>query len=101
LVDEENTSLVVQNSEAGRRSPKQVGQKLLLLTCNDKKNTFNNKLILINNAIKCLIIMMITITSGRSNLTPECGPMPNVMAAQPNTGGALCSMPQSLADAHY
>jgi len=25
----------------------------------------------------------------------------NVMAAQPNTGGALCSTPQSLADAHY
>ena len=27
--------------------------------------------------------------------------MPNVMAARPNTGGALCSMPQSLANAHY
>jgi len=25
--------------------------------------------------------------------------MPNVMAALPNTGGALCSAPQSLADA--
>jgi len=24
-----------------------------------------------------------------------------VMAALPNTGGALCSTPQSLADAHY
>jgi len=31
----------------------------------------------------------------------ECGPIPNVMAAQPNIGGALCSTPQSLADAHY
>jgi len=31
----------------------------------------------------------------------ECGPMPNVMAALPNTGGDLCSTPQSLADAHY
>ena len=31
----------------------------------------------------------------------ECGPMPNVMVALPNVGGALCSMPQSLADAHY
>jgi len=29
----------------------------------------------------------------------ECGPMPNVMAALPNIGGALCSTPQSLADA--
>ena len=27
--------------------------------------------------------------------------MPNVMAALPNVAGALCSMPQSLADAHY
>ena len=31
----------------------------------------------------------------------ECGPMPNVMVALPNIGGALCSMMQSLADAHY
>jgi len=27
--------------------------------------------------------------------------MPNVMAALPNIGGALCSTPQSLADARY
>jgi len=31
----------------------------------------------------------------------ECGPMPNVMAALPNIGGALCSTPQSLDDALY
>jgi len=31
----------------------------------------------------------------------ECGQMPNVMVALPNTGGALCSTPQSLADADY
>jgi len=31
----------------------------------------------------------------------ECGPMPNLMAALPHIGGALCSTPQSLADAHY
>jgi len=31
----------------------------------------------------------------------ECGPMPNAMAALPNIGDALCSMLQSLADAHY
>jgi len=30
----------------------------------------------------------------------ECGPVPNVMAGLPNIGGALCSTPQSLADAH-
>jgi len=27
--------------------------------------------------------------------------MPNAVAALPNVGGALCSTPQSLADAHY
>jgi len=27
--------------------------------------------------------------------------MPNVMAALSNIGGALCSTPQRLADAHY
>ena len=27
--------------------------------------------------------------------------MPNLMVALPNTGGALCPTPQSLADAHY
>jgi len=27
--------------------------------------------------------------------------MPNVMVALPNTGGALCSTPQNLADACY
>ena len=31
----------------------------------------------------------------------ECGPMPNVMGALPNIGGAFCSTPQSLADDHY
>jgi len=31
----------------------------------------------------------------------ERGPMPNVMVALPNIGGALCSMPQSFPDAHY
>jgi len=31
----------------------------------------------------------------------ECGPMPNVMVALPNIGGAVCSTPQTLADAHY
>jgi len=31
----------------------------------------------------------------------ESGPMPYVMAALPNTGGALCSTPQSLTDTQY
>ena len=39
------------------------------------------------------------ITRGKKEL--ECGLMPNVMVALPNIGGALCSTPQSLADAYY
>jgi len=35
------------------------------------------------------------------NLKLECGPMPIMMATLPNIGGALCSTPQSLADADY
>jgi len=31
----------------------------------------------------------------------ECGPMPNLMVALQNVASALCSTPQSLADAHY
>jgi len=31
----------------------------------------------------------------------ECGPMPNLMVALPNIGGALCSTPQRVANAHY
>jgi len=31
----------------------------------------------------------------------ECGPMPNLMVSLPNIVGALCSTPQSLADAQY
>jgi len=35
------------------------------------------------------------------NSNQKCGPMPNVMAALPNVGGAVCSTPQILADVHY
>jgi len=35
------------------------------------------------------------------NVKPERAPMPNVMAALPNVGGALCLTPQRLADALY
>jgi len=40
-------------------------------------------------------------SSSKLELKLECGPMPNAMATLPNIGGALCSTPQSLADAHY
>jgi len=41
------------------------------------------------------------VTPVEQKLKLECGPMPNVMVAMPNIGGALCSTPHSLADAHY
>jgi len=41
------------------------------------------------------------VTTEQQQKQLECGPMPNVMVALPNTGGALCSTPQSLADGHY
>jgi len=42
------------------------------------------------------------ISTTRSLMTNQkCGPMPNVMVALPNIGGAICSTPQSLADTHY
>ena len=40
-------------------------------------------------------------TTGRLFNQLQCGPMPNVMVALPNIGGALCSTPQNLADAQY
>jgi len=44
---------------------------------------------------------MMPLQKRQINKQLECGPMPNVMVALPNIGGALCSTPQSLADAHY
>ena len=41
------------------------------------------------------------LTQIKKQIQLECGQMPNVMVALLNTGGALCSTPQSLADAHY
>jgi len=37
----------------------------------------------------------------KNRMKLECGPMPNVMAALSNIGDALCSTPQSFADAQY
>jgi len=61
-------------------------------------------------AISAFIAYKCSIRNGRNiNLEAEkwyskqleCGPMPNLMVALPNIGGALCSTPESLADAHY
>ena len=58
---------------------------------------------LLHDHAHCAILSATIIKSYSSavNTELECGPMPNVMVALPNIGGALCSMPQSLADAHY
>jgi len=55
------------------------------------------------NALKYLIISENSCfgSSVVNKYELECGLMSNVMAALPNIGGALCSTPQSLADAHY
>ena len=46
-----------------------------------------------------------SIKTETENSQIECRPLEvlltYVMAAMPNIGGALCSTPQSLADAHY
>jgi len=45
--------------------------------------------------------VLISAADSEKMLKLECGPMPNVMVALPKKGGALCSTPQSLADADY
>jgi len=72
--------------------------------------TFKNAPMRLRNELSCilddamaLVTLPLTVTLNMSieHYKLECGPMPNLMAALPNTGGALCSTPQSLADAHY
>ena len=55
---------------------------------NDIKLDWFFKVSLINDIVKVRLKQL------------ECGPMPNVMVALPNIGGALCSTPQTLSDAH-
>jgi len=47
------------------------------------------------------VFILKTLESDVHIIKLEMWSMPNVMTALPNIGGALCSMPQSLADAHY
>jgi len=51
--------------------------------------------------LTCQLAVWMKDISTALELELECGPMPYVLAALPNIGGALCSTPQSLADAHY
>jgi len=52
-----------------------------------------------NEAVKWVSVYLSLSVYARKQL--ECGPMPSVMGTLPNIGGALCSMPQSMANAHY
>ena len=47
------------------------------------------------------MLKYIHVIQGPNKIQLECGPMPNVMAALTNIGGALYSTPRSLADAQY
>ena len=49
----------------------------------------------------CLLGKYIISPATKTIINYKCGPMPNVMVALPNIGGALCSITQSLANAHY
>jgi len=51
--------------------------------------------------IKMPLGMEVGLGPGKYIHNLECGRMPNVMATLPNIDGAICSTPQSLADAHY
>jgi len=53
------------------------------------------------NWFKSLLDERMVLQSYESEYELERGPMPNVMVALPNRGGALCSTPQSLADVYY
>jgi len=46
-----------------------------------------------NNSTRAAEIDNTAAWATENNLKLECGPMPNVMAALPNIGGALCSTP--------
>jgi len=49
----------------------------------------------------CMCKNLLPAYSSANIIILECGPMSNVMAALPNIDSALCSTPQSLADAQY
>jgi len=63
----------------------------------------NSNCIVNQKCIYCKCAVFKSLQQFRSviQLQLQCGPVPNVMAALLNIGGALCSTPQSLADAHY
>ena len=87
-------------------------QKKLLLESTYSVTTFHTTSNSLTYPVRNLILTTLTGYPGNSS-EPEypfralssidklkCGLMPNVMAALPNTGGAICLKPQSLANIH-
>ena len=63
-------------------------------------NTVNSEMVCRNGSIHIMKhCREMTINRVYKQKKLECRPMPNVMIALPNVGGALCSTPQSLTDA--
>ena len=50
---------------------------------------------------RCLTVWPTSVHNAEEPEKLEMWPMPNVISALPNIGGALCSTPQNLADAQY
>jgi len=67
---------------------------MLLIKTTDRLSTYSARIL--SRPIAGEIVILVC-----PYLKLEYGPMPNVMVALPNIGGALCSTPQSLADAYY
>jgi len=72
------------------------------LADDDDAKNFSIRLLLNADRIFSVVGLSVhLVCKPKTTTTIECGPMPNVMAALPNIGGALCSTQQSLADTHY
>ena len=79
-----------------------VNSRLISKLPNGYDSEYDSTDEIIDNFIIIIIIIIINLFASNKTITQlECGPMPNLMVALPNIGGALCSTPQSLADAHY
>ena len=72
-------------------------------TQNLSKRALNRQTVSTSTIITCAqkLTSWICCSLQGTNKQLECGLMPNVMAALPNIGCALCSTPQTLSDAHY
>ena len=86
-----NHVLTVENTTYPRSVDSwQISWDCRCICCNHKLQLLNS-----SNAAR------VTSAVKKNIFQLECGPMPNVMTALPNIGGAICSTPKSLANAQY